>query len=199
MRYTLLFLIAFGLNFFTSCEDAPYVPKPKVYPKINFPEKKYQAFDKDYCAFTFDFPTYANIQQDTLFFDERPKSPCWFNINFPQFNADIHCSYIKINGKKSFEKLVNESHFLANKHNIKADYIDEMKIEKPNHVSGFCFDIEGPAASPFQFYLTDSTHHFVRGSLYINTKPNPDSLAPVYKFLKEDIIQMINTFEWNKK
>ncbi|MBK8720949.1 MAG: hypothetical protein IPL95_01290 [Saprospiraceae bacterium] len=195
----LYFVIGLMAILFFSCEDAPYVPKPKVYPKINFPEKKYQPFDKNYCKFSFEYPVYAQIQQDTMFFEEKPNNPCWFNIHFPELNADIHCSYYNITGKKSFDKLVNDAHELANKHNIKADYIDEMKIQKPNHVSGFVFDIEGPAASPFQFYLTDSTRHFMRGSLYINAKTNPDSLAPVYKFLKEDILQLINTFEWNKK
>jgi gliding motility-associated lipoprotein GldD len=55
------------------------------------------------------------------------------------------------------------------------------------------------AASPFQFYLTDSTKNFVRGALYFNTVPNNDSLAPVIDFLKQDIIHMIETFRWKDK
>ena len=96
------------------------------------------------------------------------------------------------------EKLHSDAFTLAGKHNIKADYIDEIKIQKPNHVSGFLFDIEGAAASPFQFYLTDSTKHFMRGSLYFNTESRPDSLQPVFEFMKKDIMHLINTFEWHK-
>ena len=59
--------------------------------------------------------------------------------------------------------------------------------------------IEGvEAASPFQFYLTDSVDHFVRGALYFNVVPNNDSLAPVIDYLKDDMRHMIETFEWKK-
>ncbi|MEO0628777.1 MAG: hypothetical protein AAFY91_17410, partial [Bacteroidota bacterium] len=58
------------------------------------------------------------------------------------------------------------------------------------------FDIEGEAASPFQFFVTDSTNHFVRGALYFNTQARPDSLAPVVAYVKEDIYKMLETFEW---
>jgi len=193
----IIYIIGFVL-LWSGCEERVYTPKPRAYPRVYYPEKFYQQFDKNYCHFTFDYPKYAKVQQDTLFFNERPKDPCWFNLFFPDFNAHIHCSYYPIHDKKSFEKMVSDAHELANKHSIKADYIDEHRIEKGNGVSGFAFEIDGPAASPFQFYLTDSTHHFLRGSLYFNTKARPDSLAPVSEFLKKDIFQMINSFEWTK-
>ena len=81
-------------------------------------------------------------------------------------------------------------------HNKKANYIEEQGIRLPNGASGFIFNIEGPAASPLQFFLTDSTRHFLRGALYFNTSVNPDSLAPVLDFVKKDIFHMIETFEW---
>jgi gliding motility-associated lipoprotein GldD len=133
-----------------------------------------------------------------LFFDEKVKDECWFDIYVAQFDARIHCSYYPIDSKNTLEKLHSDAFTLAGKHNIKADYIDEIKIQKPNHVSGFLFDIEGAAASPFQFYLTDSTKHFMRGSLYFNTESRPDSLQPVFDFMKKDIMHLINTFEWHK-
>lgn len=63
-------------------------------------------------------------------------------------------------------------------------------------LSGFAFEMKGPAASPFQFFLSDSTNHFFRGALYFNTQARPDSLAPVYEFVREDLMKMIETFEW---
>jgi len=47
------------------------------------------------------------------------------------------------------------------------------------------------------FYLTDEAEHYFRGALYFNTRSNPDSLAPVIKFVKEDLGQLIATFKWN--
>ena len=87
---------------------------------------------------------------------------------------------------------------MVQKHNIKASYIEEFPIQKSESVLGFAFNIEGPAASPFQFYLSDNKQHFLRGALYFNTQARPDSLAPIFNFVKEDIMKMINTFEWQE-
>jgi len=39
----------------------------------------------------------------------------------------------------------------------------------------------------------------MRGSLYFKARPNKDSLAPAIEFMKRDIIEMINTFQWEKR
>ena len=194
-----LFPYSFFLLFILllSCNDDPVLtPKPRGYPKIVYPERSYQQFTESYCDFTFEYPGYAKVIQDTLFFNDKPIHPCWFDVYIPDFDAKVHCTYFQIDQKNSFEKLRDDSFKLANKHTMKASFIDEFKIEKPNNVSGFAFNIEGAAASPFQFFLSDSTEHFVRGSLYFNTKINPDSLAPVVEFVKYDIMHMINSFAW---
>lgn len=192
-------LLFVGFLFMTSCEDPIFTPKPRGFPKIDFPAKAYQSFTEGYCGFTFDYPTYALIQQDTLFFDQKPVHPCWFDLLIPSLDAKIHCSYYPISAENSFDDLLTDAFEMANKHNLKANYIDEMRIQKENGVSGLVFNIDGPAASPFQFYLTDSTSHFLRGALYFNTQARPDSLAPVVDFVKKDILNMINTFEWKIK
>ncbi len=178
-------------------EDGALTPKPRAFPKIIYPEKTYTNFKENYCDFNFNHANYAQIQQDTLFFDEKPEHPCWFDIYMPVFNARVHCSYSALKNGDHLYELTNESYKLANKHNIKAQSIDDYVINKPqSEVYGFAFDIGGPVASPFQFFLTDSTDHFLRGALYFNTQPRPDSLAPVINFIKQDIMEMINTFEW---
>ena len=53
----------------TACEDRVYVPKPRAYPRVVYPEKTYRPFDASYCHFTFDMPTYATIDPDTPFWD----------------------------------------------------------------------------------------------------------------------------------
>ena len=58
------------------------------------------------------------------------------------------------------------------------------------------YDIAGNTASSMQFYVTDSTHHFLRGSLYFNVAPNIDSMKIVVDFLKTDVLHMIQTFKW---
>jgi gliding motility-associated lipoprotein GldD len=64
-------------------------------------------------------------------------------------------------------------------------------------VYGILYDIKGDAASNTQFFLTDSTHNFIRGALYFEVHPNKDSLAPVLEFINKDLVHLIETFEWN--
>ena len=193
-----LFLSFFSLLFFFACDnDINYTPKPRGYPKIEFPKKAYQKFSEDYCQFSFEYPTYASIEQDTLFFDEQPADPCWFDIFVKNFDCRIHCSYYPISAKNSFEKLNSDAFKMSREHVAKAEFVDPQPIKTSNGVSGFIFKLDGPVATPCQFFLTDSTNHFMRGALYFNTKTRPDSLAPLIDFMLIDIEQMINTFKWN--
>ena len=54
----------------------------------------------------------------------------------------------------------------------------------------------GNAASPVQFFISDSIRHFIRGALYFNALPNPDSIAPVSTYVEQDIIRLIESLEW---
>jgi len=66
-------------------------------------------------------------------------------------------------------------------------------------VYGLIYEFGGNTASSLQFYVTDSTRHFMRGALYFFALPNADSVAPVYDFLKKDIYHMIETFRWRNE
>ena len=196
MKTVFCMITVLGILLVSCGQEGIGTPKPRAYPRVEYPDKAYRQFDEGYCNFTFEYPNYALIQQDTSFFDERPAHPCWFDIYFPDFDSRVYCTYYPIEGKQSFEKLQQDAFEMVNWHNKKANYIEELNIKKDNGVSGIAFIIEGPAASPLQFYLTDSTQHFMRGSLYFNTQVQPDSLAPIYSFVEEDILKMIETFEW---
>ncbi len=185
------------LMFITSCDEPILSPKPRGFPKVVYPLKEYQAFDKDYCQFTFEYPTYATVIQDEHYFEQKPVDPCWFDLYFKDFDGRLHCSYYPIKDDKHLDKLKTDAFELVGKHNIKANFIDEIPIKKEDGTYGFSFEIDGPVASPFQMFLTDGDKHFLRAALYFNTQARPDSLAPVYRFIKKDIAELINTFEWN--
>ena len=51
-------------------------------------------------------------------------------------------------------------------------------------------------ATPLQFWMTDSAHHFLRATLYFNFTPNNDSLQPVIEYLRDDALHLVNTFAW---
>lgn len=192
----LIGLIAFS-TLFLACNDYVPVPKPRAYPRVIYPEKAYRPFNQSYCNFTFDMPAYAQIEHDTTFFEEKARSDCWFNIDVPALNAKIYCSYYPIISKARFDELVQDAFTMAQKHNIKASYIEEIPVHRTeDHVHGMVFSIDGPAASPYQFFLTDSTRNFLRGALYFNTQARPDSLAPVAAFMKQDVNRLVETLKW---
>ncbi|MDO9612920.1 MAG: gliding motility lipoprotein GldD, partial [Bacteroidota bacterium] len=108
-----------------------------------------------------------------------------------------HLSYKNV--ENNLWKLTEESRELAYKHSFKADAIDERIFVNPEKkVYGTIYLIDGNTASPLQFYLTDSTKHFLRGALYIREIPNIDSLRPVIDFLTPDVIHLIETTEWTR-
>jgi len=190
-------LTAFILTGLIACEsDAVKTPKPRMFPKVIYPDKFYTDFDTTTCSFTFRYPEYGNIVQDSFIFEGEPKHPCWFDIQIPSLNASLHCSYYQITKEKNLSGLINDAFTIAGKHNIKANFRKETVIDNKSNVKGVLFDIEGPVASPLQFYITDEKKHFFRASLYFNSKVNPDSTAPVLRFLKADIDTLISTFNW---
>ncbi|HNQ13549.1 MAG TPA: gliding motility lipoprotein GldD [Bacteroidia bacterium] len=172
----------------SSCNQE-YVPKPKGFFRISFPEKKYIASNSQ-CAFDFQIPDYSVLLADT----GMGKEPCWFNWNFPLYNAQIHLSYKPVH--KNLQTYVEDSRTLVYKHAIKASSINEDRIYGASNVSGIMYSLGGQSASTVQFFLTDSTHHFIRGALYFNVETQPDSLAPVIDFIKKDIEHMIATLHW---
>ncbi len=185
--YSLL-VICFLLS---SCGN-DYSPKPRGYFKIDLPEKKYQTYSAE-CPFSFDFPVYAEVQPDS----SRESKPCWMNVNYPQFNGRIHLSYQSVTSEKQFNQLIEDARTFAFKHTVKATAIDEAMISYPEKkVYGIYYSIEGNTASSLQFFLTDSTKHYLRGALYFNEQPRLDSIQPVLDFVKKDIDQMIKTFKW---
>jgi len=181
--------------FFAASCNSPYVPKPTGYFKIDFPQKKYQSFDQPGFPYSFEYPVYARIERDSSFFGDTPENPWWINVVFPQFNSRIYISY-KVIGQYQLDKLLNDAFNLTNKQSVKATYINDSLIITPNNVHGMFFKVSGNVATASQFFLTDSTKHFLRGALYFDAAPNQDSLKPVNDFLVQDMQHLINTFKW---
>lgn len=178
-----------------SC-NSDYTPKPRGYFKIDFPKKAYQTFDRPGYPYSFEYPVYAQVVQDTTFFDQKPENPYWININFPQFGGRIYMSYKDI-GKNNFDSLVNDAFTLSYKqHTYKASAIEPQPFTTANGIEGVYFTLKGNTATANQFFATDSVKHFLRGALYFNATPNEDSLRPVNKFLKQDMEHLIETLRW---
>lgn len=184
-----LVIIAAGAFFFLSHRSD--IPRPRGYFRIDLPEKSYRVYETT-CPLQMEVPNYAKLE---LFKDKMSSDSCWFNVYFPKFNARIHCSYMPVNN--NMDRLLHDAYGFAAKHEMKATALKRTIIsDSLNQVYGIVYDIEGEAASQLQFFLTDSTSHFFRGSLYFFNAPNPDSIAPVLDFLREDVMHLTETIRW---
>lgn len=190
-----LILAALGLS---SChEEASTTPKPRGHFRIDLPEHGYRTFAAEYCPCTFSYPEYAVVERKTKYFDDLPDHPCWLNVQLPYFNATIHLSYVNIDSPEKLERVINDGYKYAFRHTVRADFIEETPVRSESSY-GMLFDIGGDVASSVQFFVTDSSEHYLRGSLYFNQRPDVDSLRPVIEFLREDIRVLVNSVEWQQ-
>ena len=202
----LICLIALACN-------SPFTPKPRGYFRIDMPERKYRLFDEPGFPYSFEYPVYGEIGRDSSIFDESPDNPYWINIDFPQFAGRVYLSYKTVGGnsvyklkgpggyrdsvvRNTFEGLRDEAFRMSFKHSLKASSIDDSLFRTANGISGVYFSVGGNAATANQFFVTDTSRHFLRGALYFDASPNSDSLAPVNAFLREDLRHIISTFRW---
>lgn len=172
-----------------ACKEPP-VPRPRGYFKIDLPEKSFRT-DTLPCGPHFDLAKHLFIEN----FKDRQSDTCWFNLYSPRYRARVHCTLFEVND--NLDLLIETAYQFAFKHEVKAKAIERKSFENKEHNAyGLIYNLEGNVASPIQFYVTDSTRYFLRGSLYFMSKPNEDSLAPVKTYFENDIEKLMNTIEW---
>lgn len=195
MRTRPFFSFAIQILLFTliAC-NSDYTPKPRGYFRIDFPRHEYQSFNQPEFPYSFEYPVYGKIVRDTTFFGDKPENPYWINVDFPRFHARIYISYKQVEG--NFDKLRDDAYKMTYKHTYKASSIEDSMIHTPLGVNGVFFNVSGNAATAKQFFVSDSTRHFLRGALYFDTTPNSDSLSIVNDFLQLDMNHIINSLRW---
>ena len=174
-----------------SCGKAS-TPKPYGYYRITVPDTAYSDFAAQYPSYPYTFALSQNaVVKPRLDAEE----PYWINLFYPALDATIHCSYKPV--QHNLRELTNDALEFVYRNASFANAIPEQDYTHPEaRVYGVLFDLEGNTASSCQFFITDSTTHFFRASVYCNCPPNADSLAPVYEYLRKDVVKMVETFEW---
>lgn len=178
------------------CQDPP-LPRPKGYFRLEVPEATFVPKTTP-CPLQFEAPTDSRVESAAV----PPTSPspeegqnCWFNLAYPQWKARLHCTYIPLRG--DLETRLQEAHDMTFGHEIKSSGIAKRRFDFPEHrVHGLVYELDGPVATPLQFFATDSLNHFLRAALYFEHAPNPDSIAPAYNRIAQDVIHLIETLEW---
>ncbi|OUR98243.1 gliding motility lipoprotein GldD [Flavobacteriales bacterium 33_180_T64] len=177
-----------------SCGNDP-LPKPKAMLRLDYQIPKYAKVDV-HLPFIFEKNTNADkiskIKLDGI------NNTYGVDINYPSMKGTIYLTYKKVNAT-NLDTLLRDAQNLTQKHTIKADEIESIIYENPQqNVFGMFYEVGGNAASQSQFYVTDSIHHFLSGSLYFYAKPNYDSILPAANYLKNDIKRIMESIEWKE-
>jgi gliding motility-associated lipoprotein GldD len=180
----ILVMVFMGLFLFSSCKEDVF-PKPSSYLRLDYPIAKYADFENE-CPFTFEMNSEAVI---------KGEKDCGFTITYPKMKATIYLTYKPVNN--NINVLLRDAQKLTYEHVIKADDILEQPYLNPaKKVYGMFYQVDGNAATNSQFYATDSTKHFVTGSVYFYAKPNFDSIMPAASYIKNDMQRLMETLKW---
>lgn len=194
MRQPLFLYLILTLFFCTSCTEN-YVPKPKGYLRLEYPNAHYEKADLN-LPFTFETNTVdAELANKSL---KSTTESYAITIEYPLLKGTIFLTYKAIdNNQENLMAFLKDAQNLPQKHMIKADEILSTEyINKENKTFGMFYEIGGNAASQSQFYVTDSINNFLTGSLYFYAKPNYDSILPAANYLEKDIKHIMETVQW---
>lgn len=190
---SLIYALILALGLVACSGDESFVPKPKGYPRMFLPEKSFVEYRESGSPFECRIPAYAHMDFDTVHASRDP----WYNLQFPGFNATLHLTYYRVSDWQLFDSLLFDSRRLVYKHLQRADDISELPVSQINpNLRGLVFDIVGNTATNLNFFVTDSSRNFVRGALYFNQHTNMDSIAPAYRFIRQDIDSLLASFRF---
>ena len=214
----ILIWFALAALLFAACGGGDYTPKPLAYLRIDMPEHSYWLVDS-LCTHpgdtltdgtdtmvtitgsckTFPFIFEAN-QCVEIKEKSAPKGEEWIDLVYPQWDGVVFLTYKRLNGPDDLRGQIDTSSRLVEKHYKFSSGVDEQSFDSDDGtVHAVTWHLKGSkVASTFQFYATDSVRHFLRGALYLNRTPNNDSLAPVLKYMQEDIEHLVETLRWRQ-
>lgn len=185
----------FTAGLMLSCGNDP-IPKPRAYLRLDYPKADYKNVDVS-LPFTFEKNKLSSkiryIKADSL------NNIYGIDIDYPSLKGTIYLTYKNVSDKELLLNYIRDAQNLTQKHAIKADEIAEQPyINTKSKVFGMFYEVGGNAASQSQFYVTDSTKHFLNGSLYFYAKPNYDSILPAADYLKNDIKHIMESLKWKE-
>ena len=182
----IIFIVFFG------CENY-FLPKQSAYLRLDYPKPEYKLIDNKDFPFFFETNTILSEISDI---DINLES-IDFIINYNQLNAQINFQYKNVNSNEKLNAYILDLKMTIETHSTMANSVKIKDYSlKEKNIFGRVFELSGDVASPYQFYLTDSTNNIISGLVYFNIKPNYDSILPAINYIENDIIHLIESFNW---
>ncbi len=167
-----------------ACNNQTPIPKPKAQIRLEYPQGELATLET--ANFSINYNKLANPKEN---------KDLAYTLEYPEMKGAIFLSYRRLDN--DLDKLTRDAKRLSYEHAVKAHNIVEQPFLNPDaKVYGSLFEVQGDAASQTQFFVTDSTDHFLTGSVYFYTKPNYDSILPAAAYLQNDIRNIMETLRW---
>jgi len=171
-----------------SCDEV-HVPKPKAFLSLDYPKA---AYHKSLLELPFEFEKNKLAQLNV---SKKNNTLEGIILRYSALKASVFINYKKVDN--NLEKYISDARARTQKHLQVADEISERMYENDSQkLYGMFYDLKGNVASQSQFYVSDSTQHFISGALYFETKPNYDSIFPAINYIQKDMMHLIESLRW---
>ena len=188
--HKILYLFGFFLFHF-SCDETNYLPKEKGFLRLEFEKPTYDTFSIEASKLNFIFNNaYSSFE---IVSDEK------IVLSYKDIKIDIVLSNVELDNISSFEESIQNFYMFLEPHRKKSNQISIKEFTSANNkIFAKVFEMRGPVASPLQFYVTDSTNHFLFGSMNIMEKSDYDSIYPSIMYVKNDVFSIIESVNWEE-
>ena len=186
----ILFLFGFLLFLFT-CDETNYLPKEKGFFRIELEKPTYDTFFNESSGLNFIYnDAYSTFE---IVSDEK------IVLGYKDIKISIVLSDVELENFSSFKESLQNFYMFFEPHRKKSNQISIKEFTSAdNNRCAKVFEMRGPVASPLQFYVTDSTNHFLFGSMNIMEKSDYDSIYPSVMYVKNDIFSIIESVNWEE-
>lgn len=186
----ILFLFGF-LLFLFSCDETNYLPREKGFLRLEFEKPTYDTFSNESSGLNFIYnDAYSTFE---IVSDEK------IVLGYKDIKINIVVVDVELENLSSFEESIQNFYMFLEPHRKKSNQISIKEFTSAdNNRFAKVFEMRGPVASPLQFYVTDSTNHFLFGSMNIMEKSDYDSIYPSIMYVKNDIFSIIESVNWEE-
>ena len=180
-------IICVALVLTCACSRSPKpMPRPVAYPFIA------RAYDTTYCTVSEQFNLQLNSQAEIT--DRNPgDSKCPnFEVRYEKYGATL---YVQCWHTDSYERYLEIAENRAER--AERDYGNtvpkSMTIDR-DKIAGVVNRTTDKTLTPFHFFVGDNSRNLAYGVVVADNAYNPDSIAPVYDYILDDILHLLNNW-----
>ena len=192
MKFSNKILFLFGLFLFQfSCDETNYLPREKGFLRLEFEKPTYDSFSNESSGLNFIYnDAYSSFEMVS---DDK------IVLRYKDIKINIVLSDVELEDISSFEESIQNFYMFLEPHRKKSNQISIKEFtSSDNNRFAKVLEMRGPVASPLQFYVTDSTDHFLFGSMNVMEKSDYDSIYPSVMYVKNDIFSIIESVNWEE-